>query len=116
MYRQGDVLLEAIDAIPSGLALSHDRLLVRGEGRNHGHFIMGDSIAIYPVQPSADNPADVLTHYLEVNESASLEHQLIDRGEWTREHAPIEIPPGRYRVIRQREYNPYARAIRLVRD
>ena len=46
MYRQGDVLIEAVGEIPKR-EKSSETLLVRGEGRNHGHFIKSSDASIY---------------------------------------------------------------------
>lgn len=108
-YRQGDVLIESVNTIPEGLKPTKETLLVRGEGRNHGHFIKGD-VDILEVDPNDEN----ITHYITV-EDAELHHLLIDSGVMA-EHKPIKIPKGTYKVIRQREYNPYSKAIELVQD
>ena len=113
MYRQGDVLVELVEQIPCA-AIIDETLLVRGEGRNHGHFIKGTDLDI--IEADAHETDSFVTHYLDVRSEARLEHLLIDSAVWTGEHAPIAIPPGKYRVIKQREFDPYARAIRAVRD
>lgn len=96
---------------------TEERLLVRGEGRNHGHFITGEGVAVTAAaHGELTEGGGIVTHYLQVSAPCTLEHRLIDAGAWTGEHAPITIPPGTYRVIRQREYNPYAKAIRAVKD
>ncbi|MEM9050691.1 MAG: hypothetical protein AAGC47_01460 [Bacteroidota bacterium] len=116
MYRQGDVLLERVDSLPSRKETT-ESLLVRGEGRNHGHFIKGDSIQILAAEEKElTEGGGIITQYLDLESEAELEHLLIDSGQWTQEHAPIIIPPGKYRVIKQREFNPYSKAIRAVRD
>lgn len=116
MYRQGDVLIERCN-MRTQLSATEERLLVRGEGRNHGHFIMGDQVTILKAREGETSEGGgLVTHYLEVHGECTLEHLLIDSSHWTKEHDTIEIPPGTYRVIRQREYNPYARAIRAVKD
>ncbi len=116
MYRQGDVLIEKIPEIPSSERTTEE-LLVRGEGRNHGHFIKGNSLKIWTAaSDETTEGGGLITQYLELEEPAELKHLLIDSGQWTSEHEPIVIPPGKYRVIKQREYNPYAKAIRAVRD
>ncbi len=115
MYRQGDVLIERVDEVPL-LDRCDDRLLVRGEGRNHGHFIIGEGVDVYSSPANMDKNGAFVTHFLDVKEESVLEHLLIDVRAWTKEHDPIVIPPGKYKVIRQREYNPYARAIRMVKD
>lgn len=102
IYRQGDVLIRKVDSIPSGLkkieAEAGRVVLAHGEATGHHH--------------SFDNPgcvalleSDVGDRYLEVASESTLEHQ---------EHAAISIPPGAYRVVRQREYSP--EAIRNVAD
>ncbi|MCZ4410154.1 hypothetical protein O3Q51_15125 [Cryomorphaceae bacterium 1068] len=116
MYRQGDVLLEKLNSIPER-STTNETLLVRGEGRNHGHFIKGEAVEILVADENElTDGGGLVTQYLNVESEAALEHLLIDSREWTQEHAPIVIPPGKYRVIKQREYNPYSKAIRAVRD
>lgn len=116
MYRQGDVLIEAVERIPYA-AYTNERLLVRGEGRNHGHFITGENVQVLKAaDDELSEGGGIVTHYLDIADTCELEHLLIDSSIWTKEHHPIAIPPGKYRVIRQREFNPYARAIRAVKD
>ena len=109
-YRHGDLLLTAVDAIDTLAKPTENRLLAEGEGHNHGHYIEGE-VQVYE-KPGREIPE----HFLEVEGKAVLRHLLIDSGAWTGEHTDIEIDPGRYRVIRQREYDPYADAIRIIKD
>ena len=115
MYRQGDVLLERIEEIPEARP-TEERLLIRGEGRNHGHFIVGSEVKVFENSSIDESKGSIVTHYLEIKEPARLDHLLIDSGRYTDKHESIDIPPGTYRVIRQREYNPYTRAIKMIRD
>lgn len=116
MYRQGDVLIEEISDIPERTVIN-ETLLVRGEGRNHGHFIIGSELTIMEARSGElTEGGGIITQYLDLKKKAELRHLLIDSGAWTNEHDPILIPPGKYRVIKQREYNPYSKAIRAVRD
>jgi len=116
MYRQGDVLIERIGEIPNRKSTT-ETLLIRGEGRNHGHFIRGEQVEIYlSGDEEQQAKGSIVTHYLDVKEEATLDHLLIDSGQFTSEHETIKVPPGKYKVIRQREYNPYTRAIRMIRD
>lgn len=116
MYRQGDVLLEKVNEIPERNRTT-ETLLIRGEGRNHGHFIRGENLEIYTSSDEEREPrGSIVTHYLDIQSEATLEHLLIDSGNFTAEHETIKVPPGKYRVIRQREYNPYTRAIRMIHD
>lgn len=108
-YRHGDILLISTDEIDTSNP-SASTLLAEGEGKNHGHFIEGD-VNVFEASREAG-----LTHFLEVKKPALLRHQLIDSRHWTAEHQDIEIPPGKYRVIRQREFDPFAKVIREVND
>lgn len=105
-FRQGDVLLEEITTEIT-TKKSKETLLVRGEGRNHGHFIHGADVY------EGDKESE---WFLDVKSEAFLKHLLIDTGVSAREHETITIPKGKYRVIRQVEYNPYEKAIRKVQD
>lgn len=104
--RQGDILILRDDAVPltgAPVAAEAGRLiLARGEATGHHHSLAArDGRALF--RPD-DMPAGSLV--LQVSgETAFLEHQ---------EHAPLELPPGRYRVIGQREYHP--EAVRRVED
>jgi len=86
-YRQGDVLLKKIIAIPKAANLRTDRILARGEATGHVHEVIGDA-ELY----ERDG-----TLYLRVRSSAELRHQ---------EHGAITLPRGAYEVGIQREYTP----------
>ncbi len=105
-FRQGDVLLEEITTKIT-TKKSKETLLVRGEGRNHGHFVRGADV----YEGVGDSE-----WFIDVESEAFLEHLLIDTGISAKEHEAITIPKGRYRVIRQVEYNPYEKAIQKVQD
>ena len=104
--RQGDVLLEEVEIIKT--KKTKNSLLVRGEGRNHGHFIQGD-VQVY--EGDQENE-----YFIDVKTEGSLKHLLIDSMIDTKEHKEITVPKGKYRVIRQVEYNPYEKEIRKVED
>ena len=99
LYRQGDVLLVAIDKAPrSGCKIRKDGVLLEGEATGHCHRVADLTAAeLYDI-------GDRL--YLSVFEQGvSIVHE---------EHLPIRLPAGDYEVRRQREYNP--EAIRNVDD
>src|SRR5262249_17383047 len=102
MYAQGDVLLVRVDGdlTPDALSLPRDArrgvVLAEGEATGHAHVIADDAATLYAAGD---------TRFLLVCEPVRLRHQ---------EHAPIEVPPGLYRVRMQREYSP--RTIGPVRD
>jgi hypothetical protein len=109
-YRQGDVLIERIDSLPSKLmpvARESGRVvLAHGEVTGHAHAIANKSVAHFTSPSEKVEPGLVGVTYLEVRAAvAALKHE---------EHSTIELPAGSYRVTRQREYSPLA--LRNVSD
>jgi hypothetical protein len=100
-YRQGDVLVERVNMIPPGARpVPRDNgrvVLAYGEVTGHAHAIEEREVTMLEV--------DAGIRYLDVQMEAFLRHE---------EHATVPLPPGKYRVVRQREYTP--EAIRNVAD
>jgi hypothetical protein len=102
-YRQGDVLLVAVDAIP-GTAVPVPRndgeiVLAYGEATGHRHAIAGPQAELLMLPAGEDD--EVERRFLRiVGAQARLLHE---------EHDPVTLPPGLYQVIRQREYVPRTR-------
>jgi len=93
MLRQGDVLLVAVDAIPSD-AIEIRRgprgvVLAEGEVTGHAHRIPSRSASLYRSESDA--------RFMRVKAPVSLKHE---------EHTAVEIPPGNYRVTIHTEYVP----------
>lgn len=90
-YRQGDVLLRMVDVIPNEAIVQPEDngrvVLAYGEVTGHAHAIETGLAFLY--RKGADE-------YLLVRRGAVLRHE---------EHAPITLPPGSYRLIRQREWS-----------
>lgn len=105
LYRQGDVLIARIpdDQVPANLdpvPLDNGRvILAYGEVTGHAHAVEGD------VELLASDIADMEERFLRVEREAQVVHE---------EHDTIALPPGNYRVVRQREYTP--EEIRMVAD
>lgn len=108
MYRQGDVLIVAVDAIPNNATevprTDRGVVLAEGEVTGHAHRIPSRSAMLYRTENDA--------RYLRVEgtsggkrEAVSLQHE---------EHSPVTLPPGNYRISLHREYQPDA--IRVVAD
>jgi hypothetical protein len=97
MYRQGDILLKKIEAIPEDVKPSTDDVILRGEATGHAHRIENGTIF---------TRSGTSEMYIEANVGATLVHE---------EHSTIQIEAGFYEVIRQREYDPKVRS-RLVED
>jgi len=103
-YRQGDVWIESVNAVPYGAAeVVPDRgrvVLAYGEVTGHAHAIVATPSLRLLAVPGLDD------RFLEIGgDGAELRHE---------EHATIPLPPGLYCVRHQREYNP--EAIRRVAD
>lgn len=107
-FRQGDVLVTRVDAIPSGLAVrprDNGRvILAYGEVTGHAHAIADTPslpmAAIYEDPSSKDGD-----FFLRIEGATGLVHE---------EHGRIDLAPGSYKVTRQREYTP--EEIRNVAD
>ena len=101
MLRQGDILLIPVRRVPKTLTpvnAEHGRLiLARGEITGHHHSVDAGTATL-----SLDE-GGVL--YMTVEKLTEVQHQ---------EHGPIPLAPGKYKVVRQREYSP--EAIRNVAD
>lgn len=104
MYRQGDVLIVPASGIPKKLDQIEREdgraVLAHGEVTGHAHAIK-DKRAVLFRDPKL---AEIFMR-VSGNTPVELQHD---------EHDTIDIPPGNYRVIRQREYSP--EAIRNVAD
>jgi hypothetical protein len=99
-YRQGDIFLEKVEG--GDLELSECKqsiegeeiegfiVLALGEATGHAHKLPKTSAKL---TKAANEDKFILL----VTETSFLTHE---------EHAPIRIPPGRYRVVRQRVYTP----------
>lgn len=96
IYRQGDVLIRRIDALPvtelQPIARDKGRVvLAYGEVTGHAHAIVDPGVNFLINQQT-------LERYLEVKDPvAFLRHE---------EHSEIQLPAGLYQIIQQREYTP----------
>lgn len=112
-YRQGDVLIRRIEAIPlRRRAVAEGEpariVLAFGEQTGHSHTIEArpDEARLRKSTPTRREPERTFLEVL--SPSVTLNHD---------EHEPIEIPQGDYEIIRQREYDPKAAAeVRRVAD
>ena len=93
----GEVNIFAIDEIPDGIAAapvdSAGRPIIGHSETGALHVIEGSAIRVVE--------QDAFTSYVECREPAKVIHL---RGFDT--HEPLTLPPGKYRVSRQREYVP----------
>lgn len=95
-YRQGDVLLLKCADVPASAhpeAPEDGRfVLARGETTGHAHVMAAEGVCFFRDDGTGGG-------FLRVQGTApvALTHE---------EHAPLTVPPGNYRVVRQREYQP----------
>ena len=99
MIRQGDVLLVPTDQDIDGERIDPGdgrNVLAEGEATGHAHTVCADASDLIAVDERT---------MLKVFTPTWIEHQ---------EHTAIEVAPGNYWVVRQREYSP--EAVRFVTD
>lgn len=106
-YRQGDVLIERVEAAELGQKVKRDNgrvVLAYGEVTGHAHAIADRGAELYEPKQDTEN---LQVRFLRVlaEGGVDLRHE---------EHSTITIPKGDYRITRQREYAP--EAIRNVAD
>lgn len=103
LYRQGDVLITSITSLPKRLRpVPRDNgrvILAYGEVTGHAHAVVGD------VELLESDVAEMEERFLRVEREAQVVHD---------EHNTIHLPPGDYKIVRQREYTP--EQIRNVAD
>ena len=88
--RHGDLLIEQVDSIPSAahpVERNGDVILAEGEVTGHAHRIASKAVSMW---------SDGAQAYITVDAPADLTHE---------EHRTITIPPGTYKVVRQREWS-----------
>jgi len=93
MYRQGDVLLAKVEALPKRAVqkpVEERIVLAWGETTGHAHAVSSQFAKLFEAGPD---------RFLVASEGAILVHE---------EHNPIKLTPGVYRVVQQREYIPGA--------
>lgn len=98
--RQGDVLLIEVTSIPKDAKTQKPKgriVLAEGEVTGHAHTVDSRQAELSLTEGGV--------MFLTVEELTEVRHQ---------EHAPIPLAPGKYKVMRQRQYFP--EAIRNVAD
>lgn len=113
LFRQGDVLIERVESIPTE-AKKQKRarkvILAHGEVTGHHHQLETEDPAdwwkVGEIAPTLDKPSTLAGEiFTDLPCGGTVTHD---------EHSKITLPPGKYRVTRQREYSP--EAMRNVAD
>ena len=99
IFRQGDVLIKRVKAIPKNAKKKEGRTIAYGELTNHHHsFKPGSKLELLECEGQT---------FIDVQEASVLEHQ---------EHNAILVCPGVYQLIIERELNAFSGVIQQVRD
>ena len=108
MFRQGDVLIEEVQSLPRGECTTVPReggrvILAHGEVTGHAHALTDQSAVLMsfkrpnPILNDGRGATSPLEErYLSVGRQSTLSHE---------EHGPIELPPGKYRIMIQRQWD-----------
>lgn len=102
IYRQGDVIISLIDALPKNLKVIECRdkfVLAEGEETGHKHLLIGEKMRILQDKKGG--------FYLNLWNKTQLIHE---------EHNTITILPGIYNVGREQEYDYFLQEIRQAND
>jgi hypothetical protein len=115
VYAQGDVLLLPVADVVQGQGesgLEHPVILAEGEHTGHRHAFYGGATMFRDDALARDVPADLYIGHVKIaSGGATLEH---GPGPGQRgDHDPIDVPPGTYIALRQREYTGYEHARRV---
>ena len=102
MIRQGDVLLRKVDKLPKNAIRLESKILLEGEVTGHAHRI--DHGYLFQFQETWQPEPTI---FVKAEEGTTLVHE---------EHGPINLDPGIYQFIRQREYDPDTMSTRWVED
>ena len=86
IYRQGDILIEEIKSLPKNLKLKKDNILVHSDSTKHDHTLKSGKVY-------QDKKGNL---FLDVSKKTQIIH--------TMDHKPINLPKGKYQLVRQVEY------------
>lgn len=106
----GDVIIEKIRKLPANFNELKDEpmgTLAYGEVTGHSHKLFRLDDNGLEVGGSFTLKMDNDVKFLLVNEPIVVKHQ---------EHNPMVIPPGKYKIGIQREYDPFLKIARRVAD
>jgi hypothetical protein len=88
------------------------RIIARGEVTDHAHILVGDA------NVTRKNHEIIIEVFGSAKIRHLIESQWINEGVeiWTKEHADIDLEPGKYTYVPQIEYDPYEDEIKKVQD
>ena len=127
MYRQGDLLITKINAIPTltfpipkqkNRNFPTGNIIAEGEISGHTHQLIGDGqvfVGMHYVNRPRHHTTAFLTHsindvkelYFIANSDLEIIHE---------EHKTLKIPQGVYKVTKERQFDPFKNKNKLVVD
>jgi hypothetical protein len=96
IYRQGDIIIQAIKELPADLKLRKNTIILYGEVTGHKHQLLKGKVL---------DGKDLI--YLSLAKDSAIVHE---------EHNTINLKAGNYAVLRTREYDYSAKKVREVMD
>lgn len=101
MAAQGDFLIMRVDSIPTNVepiqANNKNHIVVAHSETGHDHVMVADRVQAY--KPAGVKEVDLYEMFLSVKAPTEINHlRSFDT------HETLLVPPGNYRVRRQREY------------
>lgn len=107
----GDVIIEKISSLPKDfneLPKVEDDCLAHGEVTGHSHKLFKMMDPELPLGSSFDiRICKDGTRFLHIKSRSELRHQ---------EHDPRIVPNGDFKITIQREYDPFGKIIRRIKD
>ena len=98
--QQGDVIFEIVENV-KGTQIEHDGVIAEGEATGHSHRIEHHELGKVKFFRNEG------TMYLDILGNVQVEHQ---------EHKKINLPKGKYRVHRVKEFDHFLEERRNVQD
>jgi hypothetical protein len=100
--RHGDLLIKKIKVLPEDINKQKNNILMEGEATGHHHTLVADPQS--HVEVFIDEKGK---KYFKVIGKARITHP---------EHKTIKVGEGFYKIVVEREYDPFAEVIRRVTD
>jgi len=102
LRRQGDLLFKPVRFIPQSNSQKIDGDVVAHGENGHQHKAKGGLVQLYA---ELEDPNQI--SYIDVKQKTVMEHE---------EHNKIDLPAGKYVVVHEREYDPFAEEGQKIRQ
>lgn len=99
IYRHGDVLIRQIKELPENLKKYNSKIVAEGEATGHNHELVGNNCQVLVDEKQLK--------FILVEEPTKIKHP---------EHKEIELDPGNYEVVIEKEYDYFLEEVKKVQD